>query len=95
MRVIPNKVFQGAAAGCAIITSDSVSQREALGEAARFVEPGDPQALADALRWLIADRERVWTLRQAAYRRAVEAFAPAAVVEPLHVRLQAGVRKRR
>jgi len=30
-----------------------------------------------------------------AYRRAVEAFAPAAVVEPLHVRLQAGVRKRR
>ena len=95
MRVIPNKVFQGAAAGCAIVTSDSVSQREALGDAARFVEPGDPQALADALRWLIADRDRVWTLRQAAYRRAVEAFAPAAVVEPLHARLQAGVRKRR
>jgi len=43
MRVIPNKVFQGAAAGCAIITSDSVSQREALGDAARFVEPGDPR----------------------------------------------------
>jgi glycosyltransferase involved in cell wall biosynthesis len=94
-RVVPNKVFQGAAAGCAIVTSDSVSQQEALGDAARFVEAGDPQALADALRWLIADRERVWTLRQAAYRRAVEAFAPAAVVEPLHTRLQAGVRKRR
>jgi glycosyltransferase involved in cell wall biosynthesis len=66
-----------------------------MGNAARFVEPGDPQALADALRWLIADRQRVWNLRQAAYRRAVEAFAPAAVVEPLHERLQAGVRKRR
>jgi glycosyltransferase involved in cell wall biosynthesis len=95
MRVIPNKVFQGAAAGCAIVTSSSVSQQEALGDAARFVEPGDPQALADALRWLVADRERVWSLRQAAFRRAVEAFAPAAVVEPLHARLQAGVRKRR
>jgi len=95
MRVIPNKVFQGAAAGCAIVTSDSRSQREALGDAARFVEPGNAQALADALRWLIADGERVWKLRDAAYRRAVEAFAPAAVVEPLHERLQAGVRKRR
>jgi glycosyltransferase involved in cell wall biosynthesis len=95
MRVIPNKVFQGAAAGCAIVTSDSLSQRKALGDAARFVEPGNAQALADALRWLIVDRERVWKLRQAAYRRAVEAFAPAAVVQPLHERLQAGVRKRR
>jgi glycosyltransferase involved in cell wall biosynthesis len=95
MRVIPNKVFQGAAAGCAIVTSESVSQQEALGDAARFVEPGDPQALADALRWLVSDRDRVWTLRQAAYNRAVEAFTPGAVVEPLHERLQAGVRKRR
>jgi glycosyltransferase involved in cell wall biosynthesis len=95
MRVIPNKVFQGAAAGCAIVTSNSVSQQEALGEAGRFVAPGDPQALADALRWLLADRERVWELRRAAYRRAVEAFTPEAVVEPLHERLEAGVRKRR
>jgi len=95
MRVIPNKVFQGAAAGCAIVTSDSPSQREALGQAGRFVNPGDAQALADALRWLVADRERVWALRRAAYDRAVEAFAPAAVVEPLHERLQHMVRVRR
>ena len=95
MRVIPNKVFQGAAAGCAIVTSNSRSQEEAMGEAAVFVPPEDPEALADALRRLVADRERVWALRRAAYRRAVTAFAPAAVVEPLHERLQAGVRKRR
>jgi glycosyltransferase involved in cell wall biosynthesis len=95
MRVIPNKVFQGAAAGCAIVTSNSRSQQDALGEAAVFVPPEDPHALAAALGERVADRERVWALRQAAHRRAVEAFAPAAVVAPLHDRLQAGVRKRR
>jgi glycosyltransferase involved in cell wall biosynthesis len=91
LRVIPNKVFQGAAAGCALVTSDSEAQRAALGEAAVFVTPGDSRALADALRELVADRARVWALRQAAYRRAVEAFAPAAVVRPLDERLAAGI----
>ena len=95
MRVIPNKVFQGAAAGCAIVTSNSRSQQDAMGDAAVFVPPEDPEALAAALRMLIEDRDHVWALRQGAYRRAVEAFAPAAVVAPLHERLQAGVRKRR
>jgi glycosyltransferase involved in cell wall biosynthesis len=95
MRVIPNKVFQGAAAGCAIVTSNSLSQMEAMGDAAVFVPPHDPQALASALEELVTDRERVWGLRQAAHRRALEAFTPEAVVEPLHERLQAGVRKRR
>jgi hypothetical protein len=33
----------------------------------------------------------VWALRQAAYRRAAEAFAPAAVVRPLDERLAAGI----
>src|ERR1700727_2713438 len=31
MRVVPNKVFQGAAAGCAVITSDTAPQRRVLG----------------------------------------------------------------
>ena len=91
LRVVPNKVFQGAAAGCAIVTSDTESQRASLGEAAVFVPPGDARALADALRGLVSDRARVWALRQAAYHRAVEAFAPAAVVRPLDERLAAGI----
>jgi glycosyltransferase involved in cell wall biosynthesis len=91
LRVTPNKVFQGAAAGCAIVTSDSEAQRASLKEAAVFVPPGDPRALAAALRELVSDRARVWALRQAAYRRAVEAFAPAAVVRPLDERLAAGI----
>jgi glycosyltransferase involved in cell wall biosynthesis len=91
MRVVPNKVYQGAAAGCAIVTSDSAAQRRALGDAAVFVPPSDPAALADALRALVSDPARVWSLRQAAYRRAVEAFTPAAVVRPLDERLAAGI----
>jgi glycosyltransferase involved in cell wall biosynthesis len=91
MRVIPNKVYQGAAAGCAIVTSDTAAQRESLGDAAVFVPPGDPQALAAVLRELVANQARVWALRQAAYHRAVEAFTPAMVVQPLDERLAAGI----
>jgi len=39
LRVVPNKVFQGAAAGCAIVTSDTAPQRRALGAAALLVPP--------------------------------------------------------
>ena len=91
MRVVPNKVYQGAAAGCAIVTSDSAAQRGALGDAAVFVPPNDPQALAVTLRELAADPARVWSLRQAAHRRAITAFTPAAVVAPLDERLRAGI----
>src|ERR1700757_592358 len=31
LRVVPNKVFQGAAAGCAVVTSDTAPQRRVLG----------------------------------------------------------------
>lgn len=87
MRVVPNKVFQGAAAGCAIVTSDTPPQRRAFGDAALFVPPSDPQALGDALRRLARDPDELSALRQAAFRRADEAFRPAAVVAPLQERL--------
>jgi glycosyltransferase involved in cell wall biosynthesis len=73
--VVPNKVFQGAAAGCAIITSDTAPQRRALGPAAVLVPPGDPRALADALRGQAA-------------RRAAERFAAGQIVAPLLHRLR-------
>jgi len=84
LRVVPNKVFQGAAAGAAIVTSDTGPQREALGDAALYVPPGDPRALADALLALAADHERLHELRVAAYERACAHFRPASVVAPLH-----------
>jgi glycosyltransferase involved in cell wall biosynthesis len=91
LRVVPNKVFQGAAAGAAIITSDTEPQRQELGEAAAYVPAGDASALADELRRLAGDRERLWELRVAAYGRADERFHPSAVIEPLNARLPAPV----
>ena len=86
-RVVPNKVFQGAAAGTAIVTSATPPQQRAFEEAAVFVNPGDSGALADALAALARDRERVETLRVAAYARAAALFRPETVVEPLRERL--------
>ena len=94
-RVVPNKVFQGAAAGCAVVTSDTPPQRRLLGDAAVLVPPGDPAALAASLRALADDRDRLLALRLAAWELAGRAFSPAAVVEPLLARLQVGPPDRR
>jgi glycosyltransferase involved in cell wall biosynthesis len=84
LRVVPNKVYQGAAAGCAVVTSDTAPQRRALGDAAVFVPPGDASALADALRQLADDRARLAALHQASRRHATRAFAPEAIVGTLY-----------
>lgn len=86
-RVVPNKVFQGAAAGCAIVTSDTPPQRRVLQDAALFVPPGDPAALAGALEGLAADPDRLLGLRRAAWELARTDFVPTAVVGPLLARL--------
>jgi glycosyltransferase involved in cell wall biosynthesis len=52
LRVVPNKAFQGAAAGTAIVTSDTAPQRQELGNAAVYVPAGDASALAAELRRL-------------------------------------------
>jgi glycosyltransferase involved in cell wall biosynthesis len=88
--VVPTKVFQAAAAGCAVVTSDTAPQRFSLGEAAVFVPPGDAGALAETLRKLAADRGEVDRLGAAAYERARAAFTPYAVVRPLVDHLQRG-----
>jgi glycosyltransferase involved in cell wall biosynthesis len=56
-RVIPNKVFQALACGTPVITADTPAARELLvdGESALLVRPGDPDALAGALRRLASD----------------------------------------
>jgi len=78
--VVPTKVYQGAAAGCAIITSDTPAQRAALAGTALFVPPGDPHALAAAIRSLAADRAEVGYLGAAAYTHAVAHHTPTTVV---------------
>jgi glycosyltransferase involved in cell wall biosynthesis len=92
LRVVPNKVFQGAAAGCAVITSDTAPQRRVLAavpqeSGAVLVPPGDPAALADALLRLAGDRDALLKLRHAARQLAAERFTPEQVVAPLVDRL--------
>ena len=56
-RVIPHKVWQGLAAGRAVLTGDGEGLREVCvpGEHVAAVPRGDAVALADALARLIAD----------------------------------------
>jgi glycosyltransferase involved in cell wall biosynthesis len=89
-RVVPNKVFQGAAAGCALVTSDTAPQRRLLGDAAVLVPPGDPDALAATLLRLAADHAVRDEMRRKARGLARQRFAPAQVVAPLSERLLAG-----
>jgi glycosyltransferase involved in cell wall biosynthesis len=94
IRVTPNKVFQGAAAGCAVLTSDTPPQRRSLGDAGLFVPVADPPALAEALRFLATEPNEVRRLRAAAYRRAEQEFRPESVARPLRDALIRSTRKR-
>ena len=77
-RVIPNKVFQAIACGTPVITADTPAARELLtdGESALLVPPGDPEALAAALRRAAEDRDLLTRIgaggRQAYERHASE-----------------------
>jgi glycosyltransferase involved in cell wall biosynthesis len=83
LRVVPNKVYQGAAAGCAIVTSDSPAQRSMLGDAAVFTPSGDAEALARAIVDLAADRSELARRKRSAQDLATRAFAPRVVVAGL------------
>ncbi len=72
-RVIPNKAFQAIACGAPLVTADTPAARELLadGKSALLVPPGDPTALASALRRLAADTALARTIGAgglAAYR---------------------------
>jgi glycosyltransferase involved in cell wall biosynthesis len=82
-RVVPNKAYQGAAAGCVVVTSDTPPQRRALGSVGLFVDAGDAGGIARALRRLADDRPGVAARRAATATLAREQFAPRAVAGPL------------
>jgi glycosyltransferase involved in cell wall biosynthesis len=84
--VVPNKVYQGMASGCVVITADTPPQRRALDDAAIFVPPGDAAALAAALAALAADPDRRREFQDRSLARAA-AFRPEEVVKPLIRRL--------
>lgn len=87
-RVVPNKVFQGAAAGCVVVTSDTPAQREALDGAGVFVPPGDAAALSEVIMSLRTDPSAVERGRRAAREVAERRFRPLSVVGPLSDRIE-------
>ncbi|TQL69444.1 glycosyltransferase involved in cell wall biosynthesis [Nocardioides albertanoniae] len=88
LRVVPNKAFQGAAAGAVVVTSDTAPQRRVLQGAALLVAPGSSQELAAALAKLAEDPDEAHLLRQAAYARAMEHYTPRAVASAVIERIR-------
>ena len=80
-RVIPNKAFQALACGTPLITADTPASRELLvnGESALLIRPGDPSALAAAVRRVATDAELTRSIG-AAGRAAYERSASEAVL---------------
>ncbi|HYN56294.1 MAG TPA: methyltransferase domain-containing protein [Motilibacterales bacterium] len=86
-RVVPTKVYQGLAAGCAVVTAGTPATGT-LKDAVVSVPPGDPEALADALRHLALDKESLTVARDRA-RAAAGQFSPEPATAGLDARLQA------
>jgi glycosyltransferase involved in cell wall biosynthesis len=86
-QVIPNKVYQVLAAGRALITSDTPAARELLapGPGIILVPPGDPQALATAIRKMRGRCPAAAAAHLATLRRQV---TPTAVTRELAERLR-------
>ncbi len=85
-RVVPTKVYQGLAAGCAVVTGDTPAAA-ALGDGVLRVPPGDPSALAEALLHLATDPEALAMARRRA-RAISQSHTPAAVTAALDDRLR-------
>ena len=82
LHVVPNKVYQSMAAGCAVITSDTAPQRRVLDDGVVFVRPGDPQALADAIESLVSDAEYL-TCKQHDARTVAQRFTSDVITRDL------------
>jgi glycosyltransferase involved in cell wall biosynthesis len=80
-RVIPHKLYQGLAAGRAVVTGDGPGVREVFtdGEQLLLVPRGNAEALAAALTRLIGDADLRARLGAAARARALEVATPDAV----------------
>lgn len=90
-RVVPHKLYQGVAAGRAVVTGDGAGVREVFEDGVHLVlvPRGDPDALATALAGLIADPERRERLGRAARTRALEVATPERIGASLRAALDA------
>ena len=90
-RVIPHKVFQGVAAGRAVVTGDSPAVREVFSPRIHLwtVPHGDADALAEALMRLVRDRSMREQMGERARRRALAVATPEVIGADLATALEA------
>jgi glycosyltransferase involved in cell wall biosynthesis len=83
--VVPNKVWQAAAAGRPLVTRDGPALREVLGpgEHCLACPPADPDALAAAIAGLLDDESLGERMGRAARSHVLDHFAPARQAERL------------
>lgn len=82
LAVVPNKVYQGLAAGCVVVTSDTPPQRRVLGDCVEYVPPADAEALVDVLEKLATQPGALSSARARA-QGGRSRFTADAVVGPL------------
>lgn len=84
-RVVPNKVFDALAVARPVLTADTPGIREALvpGEHLWTCAAGSPEAIADAITALAADRDLGRRLAAAGHARFVERFSIEALTRDL------------
>lgn len=85
-RVVPTKVYQGLAAGRAVVTAATPAVVP-LGEGVVTVPPGDPAALAEVLRVLARDPQRLGAAQEEAVKVSWR-FTPTRTTELLDERLR-------
>ncbi len=83
-RVVPNKVYQGMAAGCAVVSADTPAMKALAVEGSfEAVPTGDHTELARALRTLARNPDQLRELRNRS-RKVAATFRPASATLNLH-----------
>lgn len=72
-----NAIAEGMAAGLPVIATDVGDARRIVGEAGRIIDPGDPEELAEVIRELTADMEKLHELGATARARIEANYTPA------------------
>ncbi|HEY5173525.1 MAG TPA: glycosyltransferase, partial [Acidimicrobiia bacterium] len=95
-RVVPNKVFECVAVGRPVITADTEGIRSAFtDEEIAMVPPGDPEALANEIRRLLAEPASRERMAAAAHARYLSEYSTEFLMRALNAELEATMLPRR